>query len=248
MANGPHENDTDPSTPVAMRGSGDADAPKVSTDPGLGPPSAPAQPARDPVELMIENRGEPRPLPPKTRPQTDGESSAAYHVEHAVKPATTTPDEEPKVVVERVPLAPTLRVSREKLQGVIEEADALRSRREAEAAAAERAAAEAAGVGGGGMGMGPRVLLALVAGLAVVGVIFVVVAVSRTATPTPTPTPTPTTTTTTTTMVTATPTATIATVPASALPIAQPPPTVPTAKPRPKPSATGDIGEFKPNF
>ena len=154
------DQDTDPSTPGAMRGLAPTDptptpigaSAHVSTDPGVGPPSVPSmavtmpmhrpvrtppmgivvpasspvKPRKDSVELLLDGMQGPQPERPKTMPQTDGQSSASYHAEHMVRPARTSPDEEPKVVVERPLQAPTTRIDRGKLQGVIEAADARR--------------------------------------------------------------------------------------------------------------------------
>jgi hypothetical protein len=45
----------------------------------------------------------PRPDRRKTTPQSDGEAAAAYHAEHGVRPARTSSEPGPKVVVERPP-------------------------------------------------------------------------------------------------------------------------------------------------
>jgi len=126
-----YEQDTDPSTPSARRPAGSR---ATSTDPGVGPPSqgdvkatsvvVPAPAAReghaiertpvtvfasatrkkDSVELLLEGMSGPRPDRVKTMPRTSGEASAAYHAEHAVHPAHTSPDEQPKVMVDRDPV------------------------------------------------------------------------------------------------------------------------------------------------
>jgi hypothetical protein len=276
--------DTDPSSPGAIRG-GTADTDPVgaaaearqpNTDPGLGPaapplpraappPVRPAGPAgrQDSVELLLEAMNSPQPERQKMTPQSAGEAAASYHAEHPVHPARTSPDEEPKVIVERPLLAPTVRVDRQKLQGVIEAADA---KRRAEEAEAEAAAQERVPVS-----MGPRVLIAAVAGLVVVLGIFVLArrVIGGTAGgATATATATATTAATATASATATATATVAASGTSTgIPVsdttataAAPPPTahVPisalpaapaTAKPKPRPTATsGDLGEFKPTF
>jgi hypothetical protein len=120
-----HDQETDPSTPGSRRSPGSRAA---STDPGVGPPSgvADSKPTgvvvpppgprnapvavlassvgkKDSVELLLEGMAGPRPDRVKTMPRTSGEASAAYHAEHAVHPAHTLPDEQPKVMVERAP-------------------------------------------------------------------------------------------------------------------------------------------------
>jgi hypothetical protein len=185
------EQDTDPSTPGAMRGLAPTDptpAPvaaslHVSTDPGVGPPSQPpmasavpvhrtppmgivvpassqVKPKKDSVELLLDGMQGPQPERPKTMPATDGQSSASYHAEHMVRPARTSPDEEPKVVVERPLQAPTTRIDRAKVQAVIEAADARRRAMEATAVLPQQVA--------------PRVIVAIVAGVVVVLGLFVV--------------------------------------------------------------------------
>jgi hypothetical protein len=56
---------------------------------------------KDSVELLLDGMAGPRPDRVKTMPRTAGDASAAYHAEHAVHAAHTSPDEQPKVVVER---------------------------------------------------------------------------------------------------------------------------------------------------
>lgn len=128
--------DTDPSSPGALRSSGQP----PTTDPGLGPRSQPQIPSRRPVavvvpgpstrgagggpsaitppetpistasfankdsvELLLEGMAGPRPDRRKTKPQSDGDASAAYHAEHGVRRARTPSEPTPKVVVERTP-------------------------------------------------------------------------------------------------------------------------------------------------
>jgi hypothetical protein len=103
----------------------------VPTDPGVGPPCPrigqgkasavvvpPASPVahrphavsvfaaasrqKDSVELLLEGMAGARPDRVKTMPRTAGEASAAYHAEHHVHAAHTTPDSQPKVVVDGV--------------------------------------------------------------------------------------------------------------------------------------------------
>ncbi|HTQ47060.1 MAG TPA: hypothetical protein VMI75_30100 [Polyangiaceae bacterium] len=222
---------------------------------------------QDSVEMLLDGMSAPQPERLKLTPQSAGEAAASYHAEHPVHPARTSPDEEPKVIVERPPLVPTVRVQRDKLQAIIEQADAARRAKEAEAA-------EQAGVP---VSMGPRVLIAAVAGLVVVLVIFVLARGMIGGTESGTAgagTPAPaiaTATATTAAAATGTATATggaTATATSTAIPVADstaqappPPPTahVPvtalptapavTAKPKPRPTATsGDLGEFKTTF
>lgn len=273
--------DTDPSTPGALRGAtadtdpvgGAAEARKANTDPGVGPPGPPlprapgaalgqarppVPPGRlDSVEMLLDGmNNSPQPERQKMTPQSAGEAAAAYHAEHPVHPARTSPDEEPKVIVERPPLVPTVKVQRDQVQAIIEQADAMRRAAEAEEAANTPVP----------VAMGPRVLIAAVAGLVVVLVIFLVArrgAGTEGENPVATPTTTPTSTSTpiptnaasstpipvadTTEEPAAAPPPTVH-VPISALPAA--PPTAPatTAKPRPRPTSTSDLGEFKTTF
>lgn len=268
--------DTDPSTPGAIRDAtadtdpagGAAEARKPNTDPGLGPagPPLPPRPAgrQDSVEMLLDGMSAPQPERQKMTPQSAGEAAAAYHAEHPVHPARTSPDEEPKVIVERPPLVPTVRVQREQVKAIIEAADEMRRAREA----ADAAQAPVP------VSMGPRVLIAAVAGLVVVLVIFLLARGSgagagketRATTVTPTGGPTATATETATVIATGPATATAPASPTTAVPMADtteepPPPPVVTAhvpvtalptarppRPKPAPTATGDLGEFKPTF
>jgi hypothetical protein len=139
------DNDTDPSTPQAMRpaersaggddSTGPTPRPKLSTDPGVGPPSLVASPGRairidvpppttrsaagpapplaqskkDSVELLLEGMTGPRPDRTRTTPQSDGQAAAAYHARHGVRAARTEQEREPKVLVERWSLSAILR-------------------------------------------------------------------------------------------------------------------------------------------
>jgi hypothetical protein len=185
------QQDTDPSTPGALKGLAPTDptpqplpaSTHVSTDPGVGPPSQPpmaaavqsprtpamgivvpaslrVKPRKDSVELLLDGMQGPQPERPKTMHQTDGHASASYHAEHTVRPARTSPDDEPKVVVERPLQAPTTRIDRGKVQAVIEAADARRRAMEATAVLPQQIA--------------PRVIVAIVAGVVVVLGLFVV--------------------------------------------------------------------------
>jgi hypothetical protein len=129
-----HDQDTDPSTPGARQPSASRASRATPTDPGVGPPSkvvdgkptgvvvpspgrggfegravtvfASATRKKDSVELLLEGIAGPRPDRVKTMPRTAGEAAAAYHAEHAVHAAHTSPDDEPKVMVERSPFDP----------------------------------------------------------------------------------------------------------------------------------------------
>jgi hypothetical protein len=290
------EQDTDPSTPGAMRGLAPTDptpapiaaAAHVPTDPGVGPPSQPpmasampvhrtppmgivvpasarVSPTKDSVELLLDGMHGPQPERPKTMPQTDGQSSASYHAEHMVRPARTSPDEEPKVVVERPPQAPTTRIDRAKVQAVIEAAEARQRAMEATAVVPQQIA--------------PRVIVAIVAGVMVVLALFVVFRLAKgnlastTAASTPAASKPPV-------VAVVAPPATVAATPAATQPTASADPAAstapaetagnaasrpsaspatpswanPSAKPRtPRaapgaPTGSGDIGEFKTTF
>jgi len=154
----------------------------TSTQPGVGPESRAETPSTPPgqrtppmglvvpaasrvkakknsVELLLEGMQGPQPERPKTTPQTDGQASASYHAEHGVRPARTSPDDEPKVVVERALLVPTARINRVTVQRAVGQADALRQAAEASPAAVPQQ-------------MGPRVIAAIVAGVSVVAGLF----------------------------------------------------------------------------
>jgi hypothetical protein len=152
----------------------------VPTEPGIGPgaqadaASGPRTPPmglivpaasrvkanKNSVELLLEGMQGPQPERPKTTPQTDGQASASYHAEHGVRPARTSPDDEPKVVVERAPLVPTRRIDRVRIQRALDQADAQRQVMEPPAVIPQQ--------------MAPRVVAALVAGVTVVGGLFLV--------------------------------------------------------------------------
>lgn len=271
--------DTDPTDPIGAPGSAgnlaragaSAQGKKPNTDPGLGPGAQPAGPPvpvrtggrQDTVEMLLDGMSAPQPERQKTTPQSAGEAAASYHAEHPVHPARTEPDEQPKVIVERPPLVPTVKVDRAKLQAVIAEADARRRAAEAEAAAKAPVPVTT----------GPKALIAAVAGLLVVLVIFLAArgkSSEEKGTDTPSVTPATaaapeTATATPTAADTATATATTAVspagdtteapapthrptthVPVTALPEA--PATATAPKPRPRPTATSDLGEFKTTF
>jgi hypothetical protein len=123
-----YDQDTDPSSPGSRRPPGSR---ATSTDPGVGPPSqdldgkpmgvvvppaggpvegrpvsvfsSPGK-TKDSVELLLEGMAGPRPDRVKTMPRTAGDAAAAYHAEHAVHAAHTSPDEQPKVMVDRGPV------------------------------------------------------------------------------------------------------------------------------------------------
>jgi hypothetical protein len=124
------------------------------------PAASRVKPNKNSVELLLEGMQEPQPERPKTTPQTDGQASASYHAEHGVRPARTSPDDEPKVVVERAPLVPTTRIDRAKMQQAIDHADALRRSIEPPPPIPQQ--------------MAPRVVAAIVAGMTVVVGLFLV--------------------------------------------------------------------------
>ena len=160
--------------------------PAISTDPGLGSPqakeelmrtqpmmpvppkplnivvpaSAPVEPKKDSVELLLDGMSGQQADRPKTLPQTDGEASASYHTQHEVRPARTSPDPEPKVVVERSPLQTTQRVHRDAVREALERAEADARSVDATLVVPKQVM--------------PRVVVAIVAGLVVVLGLFVV--------------------------------------------------------------------------
>jgi hypothetical protein len=180
------DDDTDPSTPTARRptegGEGTFDdtdpvlmaikAPRPSTHPGVGPPAdtrpAPSQPMgivaptvgpdirKDSVELLLDGISGSQPARTKTTPQTDGEASASYHSRHDVRRAHTSPDEEPKVVIEHSAQFPTMRIERSQVPSL----GALGPTRELTLIPA--------------VALWPRVVIAAGAGLIVVLCLFVV--------------------------------------------------------------------------
>lgn len=152
--------------------------------PGAAAQGAPAAAGRpnDSVDVLLEGiPGGPPQARARTSPQSDGQASAAYHAEHAVRPAQTSPDELPKVVVDRAQPGPTLRLQRAKLV----EAAAVGLPVETIGDAAGDAGADAAGDVGGAQerameptvvappAMGPRIVVATAAGVIVVLALFV---------------------------------------------------------------------------
>jgi hypothetical protein len=283
------DSDTDPSTPEALR--------PADTDPGLGPapalppPRGPSRPPlppataaavsvaaqtgpkKDSVELLLDGMPSVQPQQPRTTPQTAGQSSAAYHAEHAVRPAHTSPDDMPKVVVERGPQHQTVRLDRARLQAVIEQAQEVKARRQQEQL--EPLEQDT------GMPMSLRIAIAVVAGLAVVLGIFLFARASQSSTaPAPAATvaraapplasaasapsaasaapamPAPSVSAAATTPVPAPSDTQMSSTPPIAVSPAAPPPLSTGATPRPKPrssapAATGggtDLGEFKTTF
>jgi hypothetical protein len=185
----PKDQDTDPSTPGARRADPRAalrdtePTPKAhGTDPGLGPgpaaarPRAPGSPAaaggdvvvppapeakpNDSVDLLLDGITGTQPERTKTTPQSAGQASASYHAEHVVRPARTSPDEMPKVLVDRPTAPPTLRIHRTALHQAVA---SMMATGEGEQPTVVRPP-----------GLGPRVLVAVVAGLVVVMGLFVV--------------------------------------------------------------------------
>jgi cytoskeletal protein RodZ len=224
------------------------------------PVSAAVGPKKDSVELLLEGMPIQQPQPPRTTPQTAGQSSASYHAEHAVRPAHTSPDDMPKVLVERAPQHATVRIDRQRIQAVIDQAQAEKAARQLEAENAQHRAV--------GMPLSLRIAIAIVAGLAVVLAIFLIarpavdgpasVAPPPAATVRPPPTvaaaptapPAPTASDTSQASQSSTPPATTDTI--SAAPTAPPPVTTSSAKPKPRATApaagSADLGEFKTTF
>jgi hypothetical protein len=159
--------------------------PRISTDPGVGPPSEIRVPTprpmgivvpvaapfakKDSVEILLDGITGPQPERTKTTPQTDGQASAAYHARHDVRPARTSPDAEPKVVIERAQHAPTLRIDRAKLHA---------------AGSLDPTAVVPAQVG-------PRIVAAVVGGLVVVLLLFVATRLTFPQAPSPSASPSP---------------------------------------------------------
>jgi hypothetical protein len=177
-----------------LRSAGSAAPLRVSTDPGMGPAPQPREaplrpmgivvPAavppgkKDSVEVLLDGMTTPQPPRTKTMPQTDGEASASYHARHDVRAARTSPDDEPKVIVERpgqppTPLelaatVPELGAERERPANTAE-----RGVREKLAAAARLPTAELP------PRLGPKIALAGAAGMLVVLFLFVALAALR---------------------------------------------------------------------
>jgi hypothetical protein len=119
---------------------------------GIVVPSVAASKANDSVDLLLEGISREQPQRPRTTSQTEGQSTAAYHVEHAIRAAQALPADEPKVVIAQPALGGTQRIARP--QG-------------GDAKAWTETTASSS------QSLAPRVAIAIVAGLAVVMVIFV---------------------------------------------------------------------------
>ncbi|HEY1691360.1 MAG TPA: hypothetical protein VGG39_04320 [Polyangiaceae bacterium] len=161
-----------PHVNVTMRMVPPPTPPQQRAYPALGivvPSSAPVGPKKDSVELLLEGMQGPMPERPKTMPATDGQASASYHAEHVLRPARTSPDEEPKVVVDRPPQALTTRIDRARVQSVLDQVDAARRASEATIALPQPIA--------------PRLVVAIVAGVTVVLGIFLVFRIASRDTP-----------------------------------------------------------------
>jgi len=83
--------------PPSLRRSG---GPNAITPPET-PISAASLANKDSVELLLEGMAGPRPDRRKTKPQSDGEASTAYHAEHGVRQARLASEPGAKVVVDR---------------------------------------------------------------------------------------------------------------------------------------------------
>jgi hypothetical protein len=100
---------------------------RPKTDPGIAPPSAPLPASRQPmgiivppvapkaydsIDVLLDGITRDQPERPRTTSQTDGQPVATYHAEHLIRAARASPNEEPKVVIDRPPLGQTIRVGR----------------------------------------------------------------------------------------------------------------------------------------
>lgn len=272
------DQDTDPSTPEAKVASPHGHA---TTDPGIGPPSerplpppeaplgiavppvkAEAEAKTDTVEALLEGIGGEQPARVKTTPQSEGQAAAAYHGEHAVNPARTDPDpSEPKVVVEKPRLAPTVRIDRSKLPEVPSIEGEVMSARAA-MGEPRQAASDAAAPSPASRG---RLVAAIAAGVVVVVASFFATRdrgpSESSAPPAPAATPTMARPHALWTIAPPALTATAAAAPPIAPPIVEttslpaagatvPPPSAKPAKPKPPAAASsgGDLGEFKTTF
>jgi hypothetical protein len=100
---------------------------RPTTDPGIAPPPGPLpvprQPmgivvppavvrANDSVDVLLDGISREQPERARATAQTEGQSAATYHGEHAVRAARSAPVEEPKVVIDRATPPETVRVPR----------------------------------------------------------------------------------------------------------------------------------------
>jgi hypothetical protein len=149
---------------------------------GIVVPAAVPDGKKDSVEVLLQGMTTPQPPRTKTMPQTDGEASASYHARHHVRAARTSPDDEPKVIVERsgqpptplelAPTVPDISAERERPESTTE-----RRVRERRAAEARLPTAELP------PRLGPRIALAGAAGMLVVLFLFVALAALRASRP-----------------------------------------------------------------
>ena len=101
---------------------------RPTTDPGVAPPpgmlpAAPKVPRRivvpsvspppnDSIDVLLDGISRDQPEGSRSTPQTEGQSAASYHGEHAIPAAQMPTSDEPKVVIERAPLTRTIRLPR----------------------------------------------------------------------------------------------------------------------------------------
>jgi hypothetical protein len=179
------QQDTDPSTPGALRGLAPTDptptpmpaSAHVSTDPGVGPPSRPPIPPVAPVHrtppmgIVVPASSPVKPKkdsvelllegmqgPQPERPKTMPQTDGQSSASYHAEHMVRPARTSP--VVERPLQAPTKRIDRTRVQAVIDEADARRRAMEATAVLPQQIA--------------PRVVVAIVAGVVVVLGLFVV--------------------------------------------------------------------------
>jgi hypothetical protein len=90
-----------PSVDLAPTDRTPAGPPPVRLSPALTSEALGAR--KDSVEVLLEGMTDAHPARTRTKPQSDGEASAAYHAEHDLHAGRTGPGEEPKVLVDRRP-------------------------------------------------------------------------------------------------------------------------------------------------
>lgn len=155
---------------VAGAGRTSASRSRPTTDPGIAPPPGPLPVPRHPmgiivppavarandsVDVLLDGISREQPEPARALPETQGQSAAAYHGEHTLRAARTSPIEEAKVVIDPATppeTAPVVRFT------ALPDAD-------------PRAWGETTAVRP--QPLGSRVFIAIAAGVGVVSVIFV---------------------------------------------------------------------------
>jgi hypothetical protein len=114
--------DTDPMpsgtpAPVAVASAPIQTPMPTPTPAGIGTPAPTPTPIgpQDSVDMLLGDLHEVRPAPVKTTPASKGSAAAQYSAAHGLHRGQLTPAPEAKVIVERAPLPPTMKIDRVKV-------------------------------------------------------------------------------------------------------------------------------------